>query len=79
MSADPPKGGSLSQVEGIDRVAAPLAHELGQTVAVIGGAVSMLRAGGGADPNALEFLDHEAERLRVLTDELLLLTTGQRS
>jgi signal transduction histidine kinase len=79
MSADPPTGGSLSQVEGIDRVAAPLAHELGQTVAVISGAVSMLRAGGGADPSALEFLDHEVQRLRALTDELLQLTAGQRS
>jgi signal transduction histidine kinase len=78
MSHDPPKGGSLSQVDGIDRVAAPLAHELGQTVAVISGAVSMLRAGGGADPNALEFLDHEAHRLRALTDQLLQLTAGHR-
>lgn len=79
MSPGPPKGGSLSQVDGIDRVAAPLAHELGQTVAVINGAVGMLRAGLGADPNALDFLDHEAERLRTLTDELLVLAAGDRS
>ena len=50
MSHDPPKGGSLSQVDGIDRVAAPLAHELGQTVAVIGGALGMLRSSAGRGP-----------------------------
>ena len=76
MSPDPPKGGSLSQVDGIDRVAAPLAHELGQTVAVIGGALGMLRASGASDAHALEFLEHEAERLRGLTDELLAIAAG---
>ena len=76
MSHDPPKGGSLSQVDGIDRVAAPLAHELGQTVAVIGGALGMLRSSPGADPNAIDFLAHEADRLRVLTDELLAIAAG---
>lgn len=78
MSPDPPTGGSLSQVDGIDRVAAPLAHELGQTVAVIGGALGMLRSKGGADSDALEFLEHEAARLRGLTDELLSIAAGDR-
>ena len=78
MSHDPPKGGSLSQVDGIDRVAAPLAHELGQTVAVLGGALGMLRASGGADPNAIEFISHETDRLRALTDELLAIAEGER-
>ena len=78
MSDDPPKGGSLSQVDGIDRVAAPLAHELGQTVAVLGGALGMLRASGGADPNAIEFISHETDRLRALTDELLAIAEGER-
>ena len=78
MSPDPPKGGSLSQVDGIDRVAAPLAHELGQTVAVIGGALGMLRASPGADQNAVEFLAHEVDRLRALTDELLAIAAGSR-
>lgn len=78
MSHGPPKGGPLSQVEGIDRVAAPLAHELGQTVAVIGGALGMLRASGSSDRNALEFLEHEAERLRGLTDELLAIAASDR-
>ena len=78
MSHDPPKGGSLPQVDGIDRVAAPLAHELGQTVAVIGGALGMLRASPGADPNAIDFLAHEADRLRALTDELLAIAAGDR-
>ena len=76
MSHDPPKGGSLSQVDGIDRVAAPLAHELGQTVAVLGGALGMLRSSGGADPNAIEFISHETDRLRALTDELLAIAEG---
>jgi signal transduction histidine kinase len=79
MSPDPPKGGSLSQVDGIDRVAAPLAHELGQTVAVINGSLEMLRSGGGADTTALEFLAHEADRLRSLTDQLLMLAAGEES
>ena len=77
MSDDPPKGGSLSQVDGIDRVAAPLAHELGQTVAVIGGALGMLRSSPG-DQTALDFLSHEADRLRALTDELLAIAAGDR-
>lgn len=76
MRPGPPAGGSLTQVDGIDRLAAPLAHELGQTVAVISGALGMLRAGGGADPNALEFLTYEADRLRALTDELLEIAAG---
>jgi signal transduction histidine kinase len=79
MSTGPPEGGPLSQVDGIDRVAAPLAHELGQTVAVLGGALELLRAGGGADETALEFLGREADRLRVLTDELLGVAAGRRA
>jgi signal transduction histidine kinase len=78
MSPGPPKGGSLSQVDGIDRVAAPLAHELGQTVAVLAGAIGMLRASPGADPNAIDFLTHETDRLRALTDDLLAIASGDR-
>jgi signal transduction histidine kinase len=78
MSTGPPDGGPLSQVDGIDRVAAPLAHELGQTVAVIGGALELLRTRGGADQTAMDFLSREADRLRALTDELLALAPGRR-
>ena len=78
MRPGPPQGGSLSLVDGIDRVAAPLAHELGQTVAVIGGALGLLRARGGADATAMDFLAHEADRLRRLTDDLLALAAAGR-
>ena len=79
MSPDPPHGGSLSQVDGIDRVAAPLAHELGQTVAVIGGALDLLRARGDADKTGMDFLSHEADRLRAVIDELLSLAAARRT
>ncbi|MGZ4267789.1 MAG: hypothetical protein ACXVFN_02750 [Solirubrobacteraceae bacterium] len=71
MSAGPPSGGSLAQVDGIDRVARPLAHELGQSVAVLSGALAQLRDCGGADPTAVLLLSSVEGRLRRLTEELL--------
>lgn len=71
MSPGPPQGGPLTQVDGIDRVAGPLAHELGQHVAVLSGALGMLHDHGGADMEALRILGSVEERLRLLTEDLL--------
>ena len=42
------------------------------------GARSACCAPPGADPNAIEFLSHETDRLRALTDELLAIAEGER-
>ncbi len=78
MTLYPPKRGPLAQIDGIGRVAAPLAHQLGQSVAVIAGALDMLQSAGGADEDALRLLAREADQLRTLTDELLSIAAGHR-
>jgi hypothetical protein len=54
------------------------AHELGQSVALLGGAIDQLRRDGHTDPAVLELLDAVDDRLRALTEELLAAERGER-
>lgn len=54
------------------------AHELGQSVALLGGAIEQLRE-ARTDPGVLELLDAVEDRLRALTDELLAAESRERA
>jgi len=65
------------KLAGLGRVAAGIAHELNNPIAVILGYAKLLRRRGDAtDPKVLAAMEEEAERCRQVVDGLLELTRG---